>query len=162
MLRLRRRTKDLSGVAHHSIDFIVDQRGTKCWHPSVSAVDHDNALLDIGQPLLNILDVRANASTTICTVALRASHLPYVLAEKQLLVSIIGQYERFRTPGSEKRDGQNERTNDRATWLSHPQSILNGMGLDPTRPQKKTPFDYAFVVGAVIAGIALVAWALLG
>ena len=36
------------------------------------------------------------------------------------------------------------------------------MGFDPTRPQKKTPFDYVFVVGAILVGIALIAWALLG
>lgn len=36
------------------------------------------------------------------------------------------------------------------------------MGMDPTRPQQKKPFDYFFVFAAILAGILLVAWALLG
>jgi len=36
------------------------------------------------------------------------------------------------------------------------------MGLDPTRPKQKTPFDYFFVVASVIAAIALVVWAFFG
>jgi len=33
------------------------------------------------------------------------------------------------------------------------------MGLDPTRPHKKTRFDYVFVAASVIAAVALVLWA---
>lgn len=36
------------------------------------------------------------------------------------------------------------------------------MGFDPTRPRPKTPFDYAFVIGAIVAGIALLVWAFFG
>ena len=36
------------------------------------------------------------------------------------------------------------------------------MGLDPTRQHQRRPFDYLFVGAAIIAGIALVVWALVG
>ncbi len=36
------------------------------------------------------------------------------------------------------------------------------MGFDPNRPQRKTPFDYVFVAGAILAGVALLLWAFFG
>lgn len=36
------------------------------------------------------------------------------------------------------------------------------VGLDPTRTRRKSPFDYIFVVAAVIVALLLVVWALLG
>jgi hypothetical protein len=36
-----------------------------------------------------------------------------------------------------------------------------GMGFDPTRKHKASPFDYVFVASAFIVVIALVAWAAL-
>ena len=41
-------------------------------------------------------------------------------------------------------------------------TILRDVGLDPTREHQRRPFDYAFVAGAVIVGIALVLWAFFG
>jgi len=34
------------------------------------------------------------------------------------------------------------------------------MGFDPHRPHRASPFDYVFVVAAVLAGIALLVWAI--
>ena len=41
-------------------------------------------------------------------------------------------------------------------------TILRDMGMDPTRQHQRRPFDYAFVIGAIIVGIALVSWAFFG
>lgn len=36
------------------------------------------------------------------------------------------------------------------------------MGLDPTRQQQRRPYDYLFVGGAIVVGVALVIWAFFG
>jgi hypothetical protein len=36
------------------------------------------------------------------------------------------------------------------------------MGLNPFRPARRGRADYAFVVATIVAGIVLLAWALLG
>ncbi|MGK2948064.1 MAG: hypothetical protein ACSLFP_05795 [Acidimicrobiales bacterium] len=41
-------------------------------------------------------------------------------------------------------------------------TILAAMGLNPFRPQRRTAADYLMVAGALLACVALVAWAFLG
>lgn len=36
------------------------------------------------------------------------------------------------------------------------------MGMDPTRPRRKSNFDYVYVALGTIAVLALILWALLG
>ena len=36
------------------------------------------------------------------------------------------------------------------------------MGFDPTRPQRRSSFDYWFVAAALVVAIALVVWAFVG
>ena len=41
-------------------------------------------------------------------------------------------------------------------------TILRDMGMDPTRQHQRRPFDYVFVIGSIVAAVALVVWAFFG
>lgn len=45
--------------------------------------------------------------------------------------------------------------------MSDPTTVVT-MGMDPTRPRRKSNFDYVYVGLGTVAVLALIVWALLG
>ncbi|MDH4309745.1 MAG: hypothetical protein OEX04_19915 [Acidimicrobiia bacterium] len=41
-------------------------------------------------------------------------------------------------------------------------TVRNALGLNPFRPQSKTTFDIAMVIGAIVLTLVVIGWALFG